>query len=114
MDNFETARELLASLDQEHVLAFYDRLSGAEKAGLLNQVLSLDFSCLRTLKNENPAEGRGVITPLTAMQLPEIEARRDEFVAAGTRSIKNGSVTGLTLAAKTTSAATLATAGRMK
>ena len=85
MENFETARELLASLDQEHVLAFYDRLSGAEQSGLLNQVLSLDFSCLRTLKNENPAEGRGVITPLTAMQLPEIEARRDEFVAAGTR-----------------------------
>ncbi len=98
MENFETARELLASLDQEHVLAFYDRLSGAEQAGLLNQVLSLDFSCLRTLKNENPAEGRGVITPLTAMQLPEIEARRDEFVAAGTRSIKNGEIAAVLLA----------------
>ena len=98
MENFETARELLASLDQEHVLAFYDRLSGAEQAGLLNQVLSLDFSCLRTLKNENPAEGRGVITPLTAMQLPEIEARRDEFAASGTRSIKNGEIAAVLLA----------------
>ena len=98
MENFETARELLASLDQEHVLAFYDRLSGAEQSGLLNQVLSLDFSCLRTLKNENPAEGRGVITPLTAMQLPEIEARRDEFAASGTRSIKNGEIAAVLLA----------------
>ena len=40
----ETAKELLAKYDQEHVLQYYDTLSDTEKAALLEQIEETDFS----------------------------------------------------------------------
>ena len=98
MSKYETAKSRLAALGQEHVLNFYGELSADEQDALISQVLELDFSCLDALKNEAPEKGRGVISPLTAMQIPEIEARREEFTAAGVKAIKNGEIAAVLLA----------------
>ena len=98
MTKYEQAASLLSAAGQTQVLRFFDQLSDKEQAALLDQVLDLDLSCLSALKNTDPESRRGVISPLTAMQLPEIKARKSEFFEKGVSAIRNGEVAAVLLA----------------
>ncbi len=86
------AKEKLERYGQEHVLKYYDELSKDEKAALLAQVEATDMNVLSACGHKEELIKRGVITPLAAMQLPEIEANREAYTARGIKAIQDGQV----------------------
>ena len=96
--NLEEAKKKLETFGQEHVLKYYDELSDTEKQELLTQIDETDFSVLENCKNLGKSEGRGAFSPLAAMQVSEIERRKDEFAAAGIKALKEGKVAACLLA----------------
>lgn len=96
--NLEEAKKKLETFGQEHVLKYYDELSETEKQELLTQIDETDFAVLENCKNLGKSEGRGEFSPLAALQVSEIESRRDEFAAAGIKALKEGKVAACLLA----------------
>jgi UDP-N-acetylglucosamine/UDP-N-acetylgalactosamine diphosphorylase len=96
--NFEEAKKKLEQFGQEHVLKYYDELSEAEKKELLQQIDETDFAVLENCKNLGKSEGRGNFAPLAAMQISEIEKRKEEFTKIGVETIKAGKVAACLLA----------------
>lgn len=94
---YAEAKEKLAKYGQEHVLQYFEELSEAEKAELLEQVAATDFSVVAAVGNEELSK-KGEITPLKAMELPEIEANHDKFYEIGLEAIKAGKVGAVLLA----------------
>lgn len=92
------AKEKLAKYGQEHVLKYYDELNEQEKDALLAQIDATDMSLLEACRNREELGKKGVITPLAAMQLPEIEENRESFTAAGLEAIKAGKLGAVLLA----------------
>lgn len=94
----EQAKLKLAKYGQEHVLKYYDEISKEEQQSLLDQIASIDMSILESCKHRDELAKKGVITPLAAMQLDEIEANKEQFIAAGLAEIKAGKVAAVLLA----------------
>lgn len=95
--NYAEAKAKLTTIGQEHVLKYYDELSEAQKETLLKQIEETDFSVLKRIDSGASGE-RGVFSPLAAMQLSEIEARKHELYSAGVEAIKAGKTAALLLA----------------
>lgn len=96
--NYREAYAKLEAADQLHVLKYYEELSDADKEALLAQIEATDFSVIEYCKRETLAVEKGVITPLAAMELSEIEAKKDTFRAIGEKAIQNGKVGAVLLA----------------
>ncbi len=96
--NYKEALGKLKRYGQEHVLKYYEELSEEEKALLLAQVEATDFSMLASCRDRKETAGRGVISPLAAMQLPEIAEKKEKFTALGLDAIKKGRVGAVLLA----------------
>ncbi len=96
--NLEEAKKKLEQFGQMHVLKYYDELSDCEKSDLLQQIDETDFAVLENCKNLGKSEGRGEFKPLAAMQVSEIEKRKDEFKKIGVETIKAGKVAAVLLA----------------
>lgn len=96
--NFEEAKKKLEQYGQTHVLKYYDELTESEKAELLQQIKETDFAVLENCKNLGHSAGRGKFEPLAAMQVSEIEKRKDEFTKIGVETIKAGKVAAVLLA----------------
>lgn len=92
------AKEKLKKYGQEHVLKYYDELSGQEQKLLLEQIDATDMSLLESCRHREDLGQRGNITPLAAMQLPEIEENREAFSAIGLKAIRSGKVGAVLLA----------------
>lgn len=95
--NYTEAKAKMASIGQEHILKYYDELSPTQKENLLRQIEETDFSVLKRIDCGAGAE-RGVFSPLAAMQISEIEARRQELYDVGCSAIKAGKTAALLLA----------------
>ena len=96
--NIEEAKEKLQKYGQEHVLKYYSELSDSEKQELLAQVEDTDFAVLANCKNLGHADERGEFAPLAALQVSEIEKRKEEFTKLGVETIKAGKVAAVLLA----------------
>lgn len=96
--NLQEARQKLARYSQEHVLKYYDTLSSSEQESLLTQIDETDFSVVNKIKHSDDDKRAGEITPIRAMQIPEIEENREQFLQAGTTAIKEGKVAAVLLA----------------
>ena len=96
--NYGEAKAKLEQFGQEHVLKYYDELTEAEKADLLQQIDETDFAVLENCKNLGKGGERGVFEPLAAMQVDEIEKRKEEFAKVGIETIKAGKVAACLLA----------------
>lgn len=94
----EQAKGKLAKYGQEHVLKYYGELSDKEKQALLDQIEATDMSILDACKHKEDLAKKGVITPLAALQLDEIEADRDSFTAKGLDAIRAGKLGAVLLA----------------
>ena len=94
----EAAKQKLENYGQEHVLKYYDELSESEKKALLAQIEETDMSILAACKNKEELTQKGVITPLAAMELDEIEENKESFTATGIQAIKAGKVGAVLLA----------------
>ena len=86
--NFQEAYAKLEAVDQLHVLKYYEELSEEEKEALLAQVAATDFSVIEACKKENLAVEKGVISPLAAMELSEIEEKKAMFEKLGVKAIQ--------------------------
>ena len=93
-----TAREKCEKYGQEHLLRYESELTPAEKEELHRQILEADFDLIGEIKKkeEKPADFAG-LAPLGALEVPEIEARKEEFRAAGLEAIRQGKVAALLL-----------------
>ncbi len=94
----EQAKEKLSRYGQEHVLRYYGELSAQEQEALLSQIEATDMSILEACRHREDLAKKGVITPLAAMEIPEIEACRGEFTEEGLSAIRAGRVGAVLLA----------------
>lgn len=94
----EQAREKLVKYDQEHLLKYYGELSVEEGQALLDQIEATDMDILAACKNKDDLLERGVITPLAALQVNEIEENKSSFVETGLEAIRAGKVGAMLLA----------------
>lgn len=94
----EQAKEKLVKYGQEHVLKYYEELDASQKEALLAQIEATDMSILEACSHKEDLAKKGVITPLAAMQLDEIEANREHFTATGIQAIRQGKVAAMLLA----------------
>lgn len=94
----EAAKQKLEKYGQEHVLKYYEELSGEEQQALLTQIEETDMSILSACENKEELVQKGVITPLAAMELDEIEANKESFTATGLQAIRDGKIGAVLLA----------------
>ena len=95
---YRKAYEKLEAVGQLHVLEHYDSLSETQKKNLLEDIALTDFTVLSYLEKREELMKKGVITPLAAMELPEIERSRSWFEELGCRAIRQGQVGAVLLA----------------
>lgn len=96
--NYEKTWKMLEEIGQEHLLKYYDELSEKEKQNLLTQVEETDFSVIRFLNSGKESLCRGKIEPLAAMQLDEIEEKKEHFTEIGLEAIRANKVGAVLLA----------------
>lgn len=97
--NYTEAKALVEQYGQQHLLKFWDELNEAERAGLLAQIASVDWSLLSLIHDQSAITAeRGHLEPLGALEIPEIEARRAEFEACGIEALKAEKVGAVLLA----------------
>ncbi len=86
--SLEEIREQLRAIHQEQLLRYYDELDPSGQNALLKQIGEIDFSYLSRFHEKDVPVKRGVITPLRAMELPEIEKKRTHFYEIGMDALK--------------------------
>ncbi len=96
--NFEQTKEKLHRAGQEHVIAYYEELTKEQKELLLSQIEDTDFGVLASVKDHKGGTARGKITPLAAMELPQIEAEHEKYKEKGLEAIRKGKVGAVLLA----------------
>ncbi|MBQ9643249.1 MAG: UTP--glucose-1-phosphate uridylyltransferase [Lachnospiraceae bacterium] len=98
MFTYEQALEKLQKYGQEHALRHYDELNEEEKRALLDQIDGLDFSMIHYVHDRDELPARGEISPLGAMEIPEIEEKKEHFLQIGIDAVKHTKVGAVLLA----------------
>lgn len=83
---------------QEHIVAAYDKLDDAGKEKLAAQVERIDWSIVDMAKQENTAQERGKLEPLSALEVSEIEKDKTKYEEIGLDAIRAGKVGAVLLA----------------
>ncbi len=97
--NLQEAKQKLAQYSQEHILKYYEELSAPKQKQLLEQISETDFSVINQIQNPSKeTSSQGVITPIKAMQIPEIKEKKEQFTQTGLTAIRQGSVAAVLLA----------------
>lgn len=91
-------KDKLDKYGQEHLLKYYDELTATEQEALLAQIEATDMDVLEACKHREEMTQRGEFSPLSAMQLSEIETNRESFTAVGLEAIRSGKVGAVLLA----------------
>lgn len=95
---YQEAYEKLKQYGQTHALQYYEELSSEEQKMLLDQIAATDLEVLQSCGKKEELAKKGKITPLGAMQLEEIQKRKEEFKSIGLDAVKNGKVGAVLLA----------------
>ncbi|MCM1266937.1 MAG: UTP--glucose-1-phosphate uridylyltransferase [Bacteroidales bacterium] len=95
---YREAYDKLERYGQQHVLRYYDELNEQEKEELLTQVAETDFEVLSLCGQKETLNPRGKIEPIAVMELPEIEAKKEEYTKIGLEAIRAGKVGAVLLA----------------
>ncbi|MBO4749162.1 MAG: UTP--glucose-1-phosphate uridylyltransferase [Lachnospiraceae bacterium] len=95
---YEQVKAKVEKYGQEQVLKYVDELTDAQKAVLFEQIEATDMDVIECCKHKEEMAKRGVISPLGAMELPEIEANKESFTKTGVDAIKAGKVGAVLLA----------------
>lgn len=96
--DINTIKRKLEKYGQTHLLKYYDELSEDERNELLTQIEETDFSVVELCENGGKGVEKGNITPLSVMQLSEIEENKEKYFNAGVSAIKSGKVGAVLLA----------------
>lgn len=95
---YEDVKAMLEKRGQEQLLKYYGNLSDSGKEELLANIQKIDFSVLDILKNPEMKQVRGVIEPLNALGMDEIDAKKDRYNAVGLDAVRKGRVGAILLA----------------
>ena len=96
---YEQAKVLLEKKGQAHLLKYYDELSEASKAKLLNAIEELNWSFEEDLKHPSDLTGKDrAIHPIKGLHQEEIQKRKADFEAIGVEALKQGKVAAVLLA----------------
>lgn len=95
---YQEAYKKLEQYHQTHVLKYFETLTEEQKKELLEQIEATDFSVLEAIEHGSGSPVKGKISPLKAMQLKEIEERKEEFTRIGLEAIREGKVGAVLLA----------------
>ena len=95
---YEEAYSKLRVPGQEHLLRFFSELDKPGQHSLLSQIDETDLSYLDAFKAKAEAARRGVITPITAMRLPEIQSQEAAFRRTGIENAARGRLAAVLLA----------------
>lgn len=96
--NLEKAKQKLDQYQQSHLLRYYDELNDAQKAALLEQIDTTDFSVLAKIHAPKTEDTQSNITPIEAMTLDEIASQKEEMHNIGLDAIKAHKVGAVLLA----------------
>ena len=96
--NYQEAYKKLEKYGQLHVLKYYEELGDEEREALLSQIEQTDFDVLSLCEKKETLNPRGKIEPIGVMELPEIEAKREEYTKIGLEAIRAGKVGAVLLA----------------
>lgn len=95
---YNEAYQLLEKKNQLHVLRFFDSLSLNDQTHLLSQIASIDWNVLESLAHKNEPVNKGVIEPLDAIEVDEIEEKHSDFEALGLDAIRTQKIGAVLLA----------------
>lgn len=93
--NYNEAMEKLKKYGQEHVLKYYDELPDEQRNTLIEQIDRTDFTVIGQAAETGK---RGIIAPIKAMTIPEIDMGRERFERIGMEAIKAGKLGAVLLA----------------
>lgn len=96
MDKSE-ALKVLKEHGQEHVMRGFDDLPADLQSQLLRQIEEIDWETI-ALVGQDSEGSEGDIEPLGAVDVSQIEARKEEFTKAGIDAIKEGKIGAVLLA----------------
>lgn len=96
---YQKIAAMLEEHGQSHILKYYDELDEEQRVSLLRQAQDIDWRLLELIHTHTTTEeARGHLEPLGALEVDEIEARRDEFEAVGIQALKGQKVGAVLLA----------------
>jgi len=95
---YKNAVEKLKKYGQMHVLKYYDDLDEAQRNQLLMQINDIDFSMLSLCGQDVSVTPKGVVTPIEALQLKDIEINQTEYVKLGIEIIRQQKTAAVLLA----------------
>ena len=84
--------------NQSYIRASMERNTPEQNEVLKKQLEQIDWKILENIERKETVNERGVFAPLEAVEVPEIEARKDEFMEAGLKVIREGKVGAVLLA----------------
>lgn len=93
--NYEQAAEKLKKYDQMQILKYYDELTDEQKSILLDEIDRTDFDAVF---GKAADISTGIISPMDAVKISEIEANRTRFEEKGLECICAGKAAALLLA----------------
>lgn len=96
--DYESTKKLLESVNQEHLLKYYDELDNQGKEKLLTQINNVDFSVLELVKNHTVTNEKGKLEPLGAITLDQIKVKENDYKKIGIDAIKNTKIGAVLLA----------------
>lgn len=95
--NLAQAQEKLKTYEQTHLLRYYDTLSDTAQRELLQQIDETDFSVVTHI-GQKAEKKTGIITPISALPLSEINEKKAQFTNIGLETIRAGKVGAVLLA----------------
>lgn len=95
---YEAALQKLKAIGQEQILRYYGELTEEQRASLLSQIESVDWSVLENLAHPEDLSGKGEIEPVEGLDLAEIDQKRAAFYAVGKEAVKQQKVGAVLLA----------------
>lgn len=102
MKNYDNAKSLLKTYNQEHLLRFYNELNTEEKETLVNQICQIDFKQIFDLYEASKIDEvvpTNLIEPLPYVDKEKLSQSDLEFYTnIGKNSIKNGEYAVVTMA----------------
>ena len=89
---YQEAYNRLEQYGQTHLLRYYDTLSAAEQAALLQQISEMDFSVLERAAHEEAPKGK--IEPLGACTISEIAEKQENWSGSYPQGQRGGCFVG--------------------
>lgn len=96
--NIKEAEQKLQINNQEHILKYYHELDKEQQEYLLEQIESADFEILKHSIDNRVAENKGKISPISVMDIDEIEVSKELYRDKGNAAIRDGKVAAVLLA----------------